>query len=501
VGEYGEIPPDLPALWVALGQADRAESLTRSVADHDRVQVLAKLAGPMAAGGDPGRAERLLRSIGIRRGQIREPFDKTWAWTDLAWLAAISGDRDRAARLIGQAYAEARSVTTPYLRAQLLLGWARVFAAFGDRSRADEFLDRAQALVTGELNEPTWWQWVLDALPVIVTGTGDLDRAEALVGTVPDRYPRARAAAQLAAMVAVQGEYRRAEKLLGTITDEYRQGRVRDALHAIRAVASPRTDGSGPDIGAYRRARALANLAEVVAAGGSGHAWGVSDRAEPLVRYEADHNDQMLIFAALAAGAAQGDSGRAAALAGRAEAIVAAIDDPEDQPPALATLAWIVADAGDPVRAAELVGAAEALVRYTRRHLKTWRVADLAAMARAAAGERRADTLPELIGTPKQQKFAQDLRAGYVSGRWGSVIPAEAMAQLTRLTEARWWIENRDDLDAALGKRAGIWNDDDLPPIAGSPKQEDWARKLPATLSAEGGPKVSRPRSRLHSPG
>jgi hypothetical protein len=377
VGEYGGIPPDLPALWAALGHRDRAESLARSIVDSDRVRALAKLAGSIGAAGDLDRAEHLVRSIHVRRELIREPFDNAWAWTDLAWLAATSGDRERADRLIRQAYAEARPVTEPYLQAQLLLAWARVRAASGDRSRADEFADRAQTLVTGQLNEPTWWQWVLEALPVIVTGTGDLDRAEALVRTVPDAYQQARATAQLAAMVAARGGHRRAGTLLATITDEHRHARLSDALAAIRTI------DPWPDVNLYRQARALANLAEMVAAGGTGHAWGASDWAEPLARSSTDRNDQMLIFAALAAGATGGDIGRAGALARRAEAVVAPIEDPEDQPQALVSLAWMVADAADPAAATELAHAAEALVRYTKGYLKTWRVADLAARARA----------------------------------------------------------------------------------------------------------------------
>lgn len=290
-------------------------------------------------------------------------------------------------------------------------------------------------------------------------------------------------------MVAARGGYRRAETLLGAITDEYRHARVSVALAAIRNVELR------PNVNLYRRARALASLAEVAAAGGTGHAWGVSDWAEPLVRYRTDRSDQVLIFAALAAGAAGGeDNGRAAALADRAEAIVAPIPDPEHQPQALVTLAWMVADAGDPTRAAELAHAAEALTRYTRRYLRTWRVVDLAAIAKSAAGEGRAAALPELTGTPKQRKWAQDLRTTFVARRWGAQIPAEARASLARLTEAQWWINNRNDLDGALGNQAGIWNDDNLPEIAGTPKQEGWARKLRARLIGKQWPDGMPPR-------
>jgi hypothetical protein len=476
MGEYGDIPPDLPALWAALGRCDRAESSVRFVADYERGEALAALAGPMAAAGEPDQAERLVHAMQVRPGEIRDPYNRTRAWTDLAWLATVSGDGERAAGLIRRAYAEARAITQPYFQSLLLLTWARVHAAGGDPARADELASRAETVATGNLNEPMWSGWVLTALPMIIASDGDLAWADALVRAVPDPYHRARATAELAVLVAVCGDHDRADTLLGSVTDEFRHARLCDALAAIRAVGPHR------DVDPYRRARALAGLADVVAAGGAGHAWGVSDRAEPLVRYDQGRDDQRLIFAALAVGAAGGERGRAAALADRAEAIVGPVVDPENQPRALVTLGWMVADAGDPARAAELADAAEALVRYTRRYLRTWRVAELAAMTRAATGEPGADGLPELTGTPKQLTWATNLRAAYVATRWGERIPPEAMADLARLTLARWWITNRDDLDGALGSGTGLWNDDNLPQIVGSPRQEDWARKLRFTV-------------------
>jgi hypothetical protein len=101
---------------------------------------------------------------------------------------------------------QARSVTVPYLRAQLLLGSARVRTVGGDEVKAAEFADRAWALAEG-LNEPSWSRWVLGALPVIVTGPRRPHRATALVSSVPDLYDRARAAAELAVMLAAGGEH------------------------------------------------------------------------------------------------------------------------------------------------------------------------------------------------------------------------------------------------------------------------------------------------------
>jgi hypothetical protein len=349
------------------------------VVDDEKARALAALAESMGAVGEHDRAERFAGAIEVRKGEMRDRYPKSRARTDLAWQAVISGDHDRAGRLIRGAYAAARGITSPYSQARLLLEWARVQATRGDRSKADDLAGRAVALATEKLNEPTRSDWVLEALPLIVTGTGDLDAAEALARTVPDPYHQARAAAKLAVMVAVGAETRRAEALLKAITDEYRRTRLSDALAAIGILAPCAA------VDPYKRARALASLAEVVAAGGPGHAWSVSDWAEPLVRYSEDRDEQKLMFAVLAAGATGGNGEWAEALAGRADAIVQPIADAENQPQALVSLAQIVADGGALRAAIDLAGAAEALVRYTERYVQTWRVADLADMAYRAA--------------------------------------------------------------------------------------------------------------------
>jgi hypothetical protein len=474
VGPYGDIPLDLPALWAALGERERAESMAGAMTDReDRMRATGMLGVAVGAAGDLDRAERLVRSVRVRAQAPAEPYYKARAWTDLAWLAAIAGDGVRAARLLRTAYAEARPVKLEYLQSELLLAWARVCAAGGDRGRAVEFTERAQALV--KLSEPMGHRWVLDALPVIVTGTGELDRAETLVTTVPDPYDRARAAAELAVLAAARGDHGRAEAQLGAMTDEYRRDRLGDALTAIRGVEPH------PGAVTYRQARALAGLAEVVAAGG-GHAWGASAWAEPLVRYDTHGTHQGLIFATLAAGAAGGDRGRAAALADRAEAIVQPVADPDNQPPALVSLAWMVADAGDAARAAGLAGAAEALVRHTRRYRRHWRVADLAALALAPPAPHPADGLPTLAGTPKQEEWADRLRATLIAKRWPDGIPPRVAVALAGLTHAGWWIENRDRLDQRLTELAEASRMSELPPITGDPRRRKLATAIRTKL-------------------
>ncbi|MBT2213224.1 hypothetical protein [Actinomadura sp. NEAU-AAG7] len=478
MGEYTEVPADLPALRAALGAADHAEALARSLPEYQRVQAMTALAAPLAAAGEPDRAEELLRSARIRPAQMREPYDAAWAWTDLAWLAVLSGDADRADRSIRSAYAQSRVIDSPYLQGLLLLAWARVLTFRGDRPGAGGMVERALTRAAA-IGRPSSDAWAMKALPLLVSGGADPARGEALARSVPQPYHRSRAVAGLAVSTAAAGEPDRAAALRHAVSDADRLARLDVALGEIAAVR-PRSDRADP----FRRARAATMLAEAVMAGGAGHAWGAYEWAEPLARYPADPGDQKRIFAVLAAAAVgRATADQTAALADRADAILDAVTDQDYHPQALIALAWMMAHAGDRARATVLGEAAEALVRYGGHHSARPRIADLAARTRAA--EHGTSGLPALIGTPKQQAWARNLRAAYVKRRWGADTPPESLAALASLTDARWWIENRDRLDEALGPGAGLWNDEALPRIIGSPKQEQWARKLRANAIAE----------------
>jgi hypothetical protein len=379
MGEYAEIPADLPALRAALSAADRAEELARSIPEYQSVRALTALAAQLAAAGEPDRAEEVLRSARIRPAQIREPYDAAWAWTDLAWLAVLSGDTDRADRSIRSAHAQARAIDSPYLQGLLLLAWARVLAFRGDGPGASRMVERAltRGAATGR---PSSDAWAMEALPLLVSGGADPARGDALARSVPQPYHRSRAVAALAVLAAAAGEPDRAAALRDAVSDADRLTRLDAALEGVARVR-PRPDPPDP----FRRARAATMLAEVVAAGGVGHAWGASDWAEPLARYQADPGDQKLIFAVLAAAAVgRVSDGQTAALAHRADAILDAITDQHHRSQALIALAWMMADAGDRARATVLAEAAEALVRYGGYRSMRPRIADLAARARAA---------------------------------------------------------------------------------------------------------------------
>jgi hypothetical protein len=80
------------------------------------------------------------------------------------------------------------------------------------------------------------------------------------------------------------------------------------------------------------------------------------------------------------------------------------------------------------------------------------------ARMRVAVAEVRNDALieqlglPDLVGTEKQVRWAMDIRRRALEGRrdW-----ADLTENVHRYTEARWWIENRDNIYGAF-HRIGV---------------------------------------------
>jgi hypothetical protein len=63
--------------------------------------------------------------------------------------------------------------------------------------------------------------------------------------------------------------------------------------------------------------------------------------------------------------------------------------------------------------------------------------------------------LPDITtGSPRQQAWAVDIRNRYVRGRWGDKwqfgMSDSDWSRLTLLVDAKWWIDNRDDVDQAF---------------------------------------------------
>ncbi|MEV6906726.1 hypothetical protein [Amycolatopsis sp. NPDC051071] len=66
--------------------------------------------------------------------------------------------------------------------------------------------------------------------------------------------------------------------------------------------------------------------------------------------------------------------------------------------------------------------------------------------------------LPDITtGSPRQKSWAADIRNRYVRDRWGDRWPFKMSemdwSRLTQLVEAKWWIDNRNDVERAFDKQ------------------------------------------------
>ncbi|MEV0136375.1 hypothetical protein AB0H83_49135 [Dactylosporangium sp. NPDC050688] len=385
------IPSRLPAVWAALGQPIRAETLARSITDPDRqTQALASLAWAVADAGEYERAEQIARSITNRYEQAR-------ALASLVRAVAGAGEYERAEQI-------ARSITNPDWQAHALTGLARAATDAGEHERARTLVTDAEQIARSITN-PDWQAHVLTGLARAVADAGEHERAEQIARSITNRYEQARALTGLARAVADAGEHERAEQIARSITNRYEQAPaltdlVRAAADAgeherARTLVTDAEQIARSITNRYEQAQALAGLVRAVADAGE------HERAEQIARSITNWYEQARALADLV---------RAVADAGeheRAEQIARSITNPDEQAHALTDVARAAADAGEHERARTLATDAEQIARSITnpaRHAHA-----LAGLVRAVAdaGEHeRAEQIARSITYPDRQARA-----------------------------------------------------------------------------------------------
>ncbi|MGC5277330.1 hypothetical protein, partial [Actinomadura citrea] len=322
------IPPNLPAAWVILGNPTRAEALAQSITSSlQRVEVLASLIEAATKVGDLDLARLLTDQAETVARSIRDPSQQANAWTSLARAVAATGDLDRAEAI-------ARSITNPSQQAGALTSLAEAVAATGDLDRSRQLTDQTETIARS-ITDPSQHARALTSLAEAAAKVGDLDRArqltdqtETIARSITDPYEQGCALSSLAEAAAKVGDLDRARLL----TDQ------------AETVARSITDPS-------QQAGALTSLADAIAATGD------LDRAEAIARSITDPSQQARALTSLAhAIAVTGDLDRA-------EAIARSITDPFQQAGALTSLAEAVAATGDLDRSRLLTDQAETIAR------------------------------------------------------------------------------------------------------------------------------------------
>jgi lipopolysaccharide biosynthesis regulator YciM len=394
------LPSLLPAIWVALDEADRAEQLARSMTDSARQSVaMVRVAEALVAAGLADRAERLARTI-------IDPFWQARALAPVARALTASGDIQRAVRLantlpdpygqmevltqvaealvaarrIDDAEQLARSVSDRYVAARLLGQVATAMVMSGDVDLAEQLahsvqpadvqeevlaqlgktlaearhLDRAGEIAQG-LSDRAGQAEVLAQLAEAFALSGLPDRAEQLARSIAEPSWNARALAMVArAHAATPGLTDRAERLAYTIPDGHEQLSALIEVATATAMSgqsdsAERLACSIPDL--YARTSAQARVAEALAIGGQ------FDRAEDLARSIADPDRQTRALVVVAATLATARQFK------RAELLAGSIIDTDQQMEALGAIAACLAADGQVAPARQIASAVERMAR------------------------------------------------------------------------------------------------------------------------------------------
>ncbi|GAB1512980.1 hypothetical protein [Actinophytocola sp. KF-1] len=222
----GTMPPDLPAVWAALGHTVRAESMARMLyGKEEQAQALVAVAGTAARAGDLARARELVDSI-------TEPAARL---AGIAEIVACVAERDRAAAVSLMAPAARLVATTaPGRSGRALAAHLRALVAVGDVAEA---FARYEAAGGGRaLREAT------PSLVAALLAAGLPERAEEVAAAIEDTGQAVAAHCALAEAWLAAGEQDRAmaavteaRRLNNTVAGDFQ--RESQAMSLVRVVA------------------------------------------------------------------------------------------------------------------------------------------------------------------------------------------------------------------------------------------------------------------------
>jgi tetratricopeptide (TPR) repeat protein len=219
------VPAVLPAVWVAVGQDVRAESLAHGMADAvNEAYALIAMAEEYA------RAGRYKQALDVV-GTIRKDYFRILGYVGI--LDSLVEDRpNEVVRIVADAAETTASrIKDTILRDHAIVELAVALARVGDVARADAVFDEIESVM----------QWIsgIARCAAIAARVGDADRtavllqAMATVGSaVPDDDVRQRIQVELAGATALGGDIDKAVQLASAIADPERR------VHALAQVAN-----------------------------------------------------------------------------------------------------------------------------------------------------------------------------------------------------------------------------------------------------------------------
>ncbi|MFL6111114.1 MAG: trypsin-like peptidase domain-containing protein [Catenulispora sp.] len=426
------------ALAVAhTGDVDRAAGIAGAIRDSgepvsESLSALSAVAEAVAATGDVGRAQALADAIA-------DPAGRAAAVARIAFVLAWSGDLDgvqsvaatisdatwRAEALFAAATAasragnpdDAEAITETIAKPDLWVAGmtlaASAAAVRGEPARAVEMVQRAEAVVA-TLPDPTRRWGALLELSAVFAQAGDLDRAEAIVRSRTDPAEYRVAAYKVAPVVAVV-DIDRAEALADAVADPFGRAEV------LRKVATAAGERDEP-------ARAIAVLR----------------RAETAAAEIADPYQRAAMTAGMALIAARNGD-----IAYR-DALISAIGDPELMSTTLRALAMQAAHAGN----ADAVAAIASVAIASRMDL-SWLLMDAAEAAAAAGRLDAAEAIARSVNDPRYGTFVHIINRQYKVQALATV--ANAAAQAGERTRAIRLADDAETLASAVAPQISQW--------------------------------------------
>ena len=427
------IPASLPAVWVTLGHATRAQALATSLTEPGpRARTLTLAAEALAETGQREEAVRVTGQAEAAAGAITDPYERAEALARVAEILTGTGQSEEAARVARQAEAAARAITSPEWRARTMALTAGTLAGAGQYKEA-RAIARAIADPYGRAD-------ALGRVAEMLARAGQREEAVQVAGQaevaardITEPYGPAVPLYRVAEALAVAGQYQEAEAVARSMTGPglhaqalvrvaralAREGQPQEAARAARQAESVARSIASPDWRAQTLAQSVAALA---AAGQREEAAQLAMQVQAAVRAITDPHRQAWTMAEIVetlAGAGQyqqagaaaqaitqpgkraqplaqiagalagaGRHEEAARVAAQAEAAAGAITDSHEQAEALCQVAKTLAGAGQREEAARVAAQAEAAARaITVPHEQASALARVAG-ALADAGQR-----------------------------------------------------------------------------------------------------------------
>ncbi|MER6443928.1 hypothetical protein [Streptomyces venezuelae] len=393
----------------AVARAESAEALARSHDPFQRTTVLAGVARVLAAAGNAARADELTGLAKQSALEVGDPPNRATALTRVARAMADAGLTDRARATAEEAEATARS-PEPLSQAESLACLAVGLVAAGAPDRALPVAHRAESLL-------------LQASTGSTGSSSEYSRAQKNVVVALARAGDIERANTFAATIRAADD--QALALAGIAAALAGSGRREEAdAYIARAYAySSRRSGRHPDLETWR----LSELAGALAtAGGLECALDIGNGLVPFLRA-----DIMATVARILADA--GDTGRARALAEEAAAIMDPGTDRHDHDWVRADIALAMASAGWTDRAEALGGS------LTDRRARGRGLTGVAtALARAGLTGRAgklADAMDDLARSMTEIERPEELLCDLAMG----VQPEHAHQRLARALLSGGW--------------------------------------------------------------